>query len=365
MASPMSDDTALEALIELSHEFGTIEHVRGGGGNTSVKNATTLWVKPSGTTLSGLSKERLVALDRRALARLYTTATPAEPAAREALVKAIMTSAVRPEWPGRPSVEAPLHDSFEARFVVHTHPPLVNGMTCAQQGAEVCQALFPDALWVPYVDPGYTLCCAVRAAMQELRARQGREVRIVVLQHHGVFVAGDTPEEIRDHFRRIFSTLRAEYLRRGEDPNWLPPPPFGEDAVECWGQPARQMFGGDAASVVASPKFEVAQGPLTPDHIVYARSFPLIGELTRDSVEAYRRRYGGSPRIWVAPDAVVALGRTAKRATLAMELAQDGAQVVRLARAFGGVQYLSDAARLFIENWEVEAYREQISTREG
>ena len=47
----MSD---LKTIVELSHEFGTPEYVKGGGGNTSFKDETTLWVKPSGTTLGGL-----------------------------------------------------------------------------------------------------------------------------------------------------------------------------------------------------------------------------------------------------------------------------------------------------------------------
>ena len=37
-------------------------------------------------------------------------------------------------------------------------------------------------------------------------------------------------------------------------------------------------------------------------------------------------------------------------------------QVTGLSRAFGGVQYLSDAARLFLENWEVESYRARVSS---
>ncbi|MDK2858172.1 MAG: hypothetical protein PWQ89_1291, partial [Verrucomicrobiota bacterium] len=36
----------LKTIVELSHEFGTADYVKGGGGNTSVKNAATLWVKP-------------------------------------------------------------------------------------------------------------------------------------------------------------------------------------------------------------------------------------------------------------------------------------------------------------------------------
>lgn len=43
----------LQTITALSHEFGTADYVKGGGGNTSCKDETTLWVKPSGTTLGG------------------------------------------------------------------------------------------------------------------------------------------------------------------------------------------------------------------------------------------------------------------------------------------------------------------------
>ena len=33
----------LKTIVELSHEFGTPDYVKGGGGNTSVKDETTLW----------------------------------------------------------------------------------------------------------------------------------------------------------------------------------------------------------------------------------------------------------------------------------------------------------------------------------
>ena len=44
-------------------------------------------------------------------------------------------------------------------------------------------------------------------------------------------------------------------------------------------------------------------------------------------------------------------------AELALALAFDGARVRHFAKAFGGIRYLGDAARGFIENWEVESYR--------
>ena len=126
----------LQTIVELSHEFGTPEYVKGGGGNTSFKNEEILWVKPSGTTLAGLSEETFVTLDRAKVNELYDVETPTEPHAREELVKNFMGEAVRNDA-GRPSVEAPLHNILETKFVVHTHALLVNGMTCAKDGEAV------------------------------------------------------------------------------------------------------------------------------------------------------------------------------------------------------------------------------------
>ena len=44
----MSKMNEMDVIVELSHEFGGPAYVKGGGGNTSVKNESTLWVKPSG-----------------------------------------------------------------------------------------------------------------------------------------------------------------------------------------------------------------------------------------------------------------------------------------------------------------------------
>ena len=77
---------ALKTIVELSHEFGTPDYVKGGGGNTSFKNETTLWVKPSGTTLGGLSEDTFVTLNRDKVNELFEVKTPEESGAREELV---------------------------------------------------------------------------------------------------------------------------------------------------------------------------------------------------------------------------------------------------------------------------------------
>ena len=277
----------LADITLLSREFGTPDFVKGGGGNTSCKTKDTLWVKPSGTVLSALTPERFVALSRAKLGELYTADIPADAAAREAKVKDMMAAAVLPGQTGRPSVEAPLHDILDGALVVHTHPALVNGLTCSRQGGAACARLFPDALWLAYVDPGFTLCMDAR------RRLHGQ--RLVILQNHGIFVAGDTVDEIRATYRRVLDALRAEYRKAGI-PTEL-----------------------RRADVSGLPE------PVTPDHIVYGLS-------------------------------------AAKNPKLAAEMALDSAFVRQLADAFGGVQLLDERSRRFIENWEVEVYRQKQVT---
>ncbi|MEN8255675.1 MAG: class II aldolase/adducin family protein [Verrucomicrobiota bacterium] len=343
----------LETIVELSHEFGSEDYVKGGGGNTSVKNETTLWVKPSGTTLAGLETETFVAMNRTKVNELYEAETPAEAAAREELVKNLMAAAVENDA-GRPSVEAPLHNVFEAIFVVHTHPALVNGLTCAKDGKAACERLFPDALWVEYIDPGYTLCMEVRERIEGYKAANGKEPELLVLQNHGIFIAADTAEEIRALYARVMDALKTEYSNAGVAMGLTV---AEADVATETEERIKTLFGDDAAFVASSGLFPVAPGPITPDHLVYSKAFPFTADLTDEAAAQYKTERGYAPKVIVAGDRVYGIGNSQKNAGLALELAQDGALVMQLAEAFGGINYMTDAHREFIENWEVESYR--------
>ncbi len=355
-------DEMLKTIAQLSHEFGTSDFVKGGGGNTSCKNASTLWVKPSGTTLAGLKPETLVAMDRAKLGRLFELEVPANKQAREALVKDVMAAAVLPGQNARASVEAPLHNSLRGTYVVHTHAVLVNGMTCAKDGAAACARLFPDAMWVPYIDPGFTLCVDVNRRIAEFRAKNGREPNVLILENHGIFVSGDSADEIRAQYRRVIETLRAEY-KKAEISTALEfgSPTLDEEVGEISGL-LKEIIGNEAAAEVASAPFAIADGPISPDHSVYSKSFPYMGPLTRYGFEKFKAKHGYFPRVIVTKVGVFGIGPTPKVAQLALEFAMDGALLQQLAQAFGGIKFLSDAAREFIENWEVESYRAKLMT---
>ena len=349
--------TLLEDVTALSHEFGRADYVRGGGGNTSVKNSDILWVKPSGIALADMTVDGFVAMDRSGLRELFDASIPEEPSPREAMVKEIMVSSVRADSSGRPSVEAPLHEIFSATFVVHTHPALVNGMTCAAEGRKACQRLFPQALWVDYIDPGYALCMHVRGQIASYVRNRGHDPDVIFLQNHGVFVGGNSPGEIRSHYTLIAERLRNEYARGGvatQLQTAAAPSPLRTKSIQ---KQLRKAMGKDAEFLCAAGPFNAAAGPVSPDHIVYAKSYPLLGEPCESAVGAYRDKHGYPPRVVSCSVGVFGLGQADRQAHLALEFAQDAGLVRQLAEAFGGIQYLCKRASRFIENWEAEAYR--------
>ncbi|MCD8139620.1 MAG: class II aldolase/adducin family protein [Planctomycetaceae bacterium] len=355
MASP----DILHTITVLSREFGSDSYVRGGGGNTSCKDDTTLFVKPSGTTLGDMTPEKFLPLSRARLNELYTTPFPEDVTAREREVVSFMATTVLPGHDGRPSVEAPLHNIFPQRFVIHTHPAYVNALTCAAGGEAACARLFPDALWMPVVEPGYTLCMRVRDELARYRERFGKPVELLVLANHGVFIAHDEADGMRALYRRVMDALKGEVERAGiaaQPPQ--PPATLGPDAALV--DRIRAIMGDDAAAFASAGPFPVPGGALTPDHIVYCRAALYTGDASEKSLRRFHDRNGYWPRVVAAPGGVYGFGTSAKVADLALELAWDGAMVMWYAEAFGGVKYLEKRFVDFISNWEVESYRQRV-----
>ena len=356
---------SLETITALSVKYGSDPaYVLAGGGNTSVKDEKYLYVKPSGVALAKIKPENFVKMERALIEKIFTHDMPSDVAQREAIAKEFMMAAVCPESSGRPSVEAPLHELIPFRYVVHLHPALVNGMTCAENGAKACAELFPDALWIAYVDPGYTLSRKVADEMAAYKKARGTDPKVIFLQNHGVFAGADTDTEINAIYDNIMSTLKAAYaraevaveLKRSE-------PDF--EASKLIAPKLRTILGAGEGEAIQrkfitwAGEFEVTDGPLSPDHIVYAKSFPMVSEdPKKEDVDAYVKANGFKPLVVSVPGkGVFCAGDTLKGASTVAALAADAGLVKQLAAAFGGPHYLSDRDRLFIENWEVESYR--------
>jgi rhamnose utilization protein RhaD (predicted bifunctional aldolase and dehydrogenase) len=202
----------------------------------------------------------------------------------------------------------------------------------------------------------------VRDALRTYAGAHGREPSVVLLKNHGIFVTGDSPDAIRTRYAAVLDRLTDVYRSAGVSTD------LGVDQAPdlvmidfMIAHLRTHMGAGDLGAVRAAGSFTVVLGPLTPDHIVYARSYPLIGKPTAEALRTFREAHGYLPRIIANEFGVFAVGPTEKAASLALALAKDGAMVAQLAQVFGGVEFMTDQARDFIEHWEAEHYRHQLS----
>jgi rhamnose utilization protein RhaD (predicted bifunctional aldolase and dehydrogenase) len=349
----------LKEITELSHEFGTEVYVKGGGGNTSCKNEQHLWVKPSGTNLSEIEENSFVTLRRDKIERLFSATIPKQAEEREATVKSIMNDAVDMGSLGRPSLEAPLHHSLSATYIVHTHPPLVNGMTCGKEGEMKCSELFPEALWVNYHNPGFSLCIELKKKVDKYTKKHTKEPEIIFLKNHGVFISSNTPDGVQKNYDNVMTKLK-KFYQMNDVNSEEPKEELFESSEEL---KVRNLYGDANISTVTNLPFDVCDGPPTPDHIVYGKSYPFIGELTEEKIDRYYEKYAYLPRVFASEQAVVAVGKTTNAATLALSLARDASLVYRLSDIFGGIDLITEEDQKFIENWEVETYRAKIAEK--
>jgi rhamnose utilization protein RhaD (predicted bifunctional aldolase and dehydrogenase) len=374
---------SIQALIEVSRRYGgDPDFVVAGGGNTSWKTAEDLYIKGSGVALESVTEDGFVRMDRKKLSAIWTASYPADPDARESAVLADMMAARRPgEEHKRPSVETLLHDVLPAAFVVHTHPALVNGISCSAREEAAAAELFGDeALWIPSTNPGYILSQIVADAYDAHEARTGRPPAFIILQNHGVFVAADTVAEIDRIYARLVGAIKAK-IRRIAD---FSPVPLGaadgKAAAEASAALARlgAADAGPAAvhfAVDAEIARLVADGAPSPSSLLRS---PRTTSSTRGATPVLRASRRPGRRLWGLRSPVQAAaqarrgpglgvfglgsGGNEKSARLAVELFRDAAKIAAYTEAFGGPRYMTADQVDFINNWEVERYRSKIST---
>lgn len=373
---------SLRELIAISHFYGKDpDYVIEGGGNTSVKIGSVLHVKASGARLGSIEAKDFVALDRAKVAALLELDGKMEEHALERIVAARLLEARLDPQGGKPSVESVLHNLVEAKFVVHTHATLVNGFSCCADGQNLIARLFDgNVLWIPYVNPGLRLALAIARRLVDFRARKGRDPLALIFENHGLFVAADSPREVRRITNSVLSRLRA-HLRTLKTPvvhNTVAAPaadpaliaPLLRGALADGGRLPLLRYDGspEILALVADPHIarHVARGPVIPDVIVYCRSFPLVLEPQAATdparllaaVENYRRRHKLPPKVvLVRATGMFTAGENAGDCATAALMYRDAARIIKLAGKLGGLRGIGRKERAFIDSWDAEAYR--------
>ena len=385
----------IEDLIAISRKFGQDSRfVIAGGGNTSYKDENRLWVKASGHALATITEDGFAVLDRALLNEMGEKAYNEDTAIREEQVKNDLSVACITK-DRRPSVETSLHNCMGFAFVVHLHPTLVNGLMCSVNAEAACKEIFPDALYIEYTDPGYTLFKKVYDRIKAYKAEKGKEPQVIFLQNHGIFVGGDTTAEIEGIYSEVLGKLEAKVAAIPEGDTAV------SETVTDVVPAIRQMLSRsgrgfktlkvtknalvdyfiDGCSVTSTGSvtdcpgksgFDKIAKPFTPDIIVYCKSSYIFIEAESDEeilkqaeeeIEAFVSGKGYTPKVLLIKGiGLIAVGDSSRNAQIITDVFTDAMKVAFYAQSFGGEHPMEQAWIDFIDNWEVENYRRKVAS---
>jgi rhamnulose-1-phosphate aldolase/alcohol dehydrogenase len=396
----------LESLVYRSNLLASDRSiVNFGGGNTSVKvteldhtgrERTVLWVKGSGSDLATITAEGFTGLRLDEILPLLGRDEMTD----EEMVAYLGQCQLSPSMP-RPSIETLLHAFVPHRHVDHTHPDAIGSIVGTVDGEQLARECFgSDAVWIPYIRPGFTLSKLVAEAVEE-----NPDAKLVLLAKHGLVTWGETAEE------SYHSTLEAINRAAAFTSARVASAPFGGGGIEAVVDEQRsellravlpairgavssdgpRILKVDTSSEVVefacgteSPELSQV-GAACPDHLVHTRRRPVFVPFdpASDSAEALRDRavaaiaqwqadevgfferhradeqFGDpSPRVIVIQGVgLISVGRTVKAALLARDLYHRAIAVMRVASSLGGFVSLDDAESFAIEYWPLELYK--------
>ncbi len=378
-----------------------------GGGNTSVKTemrdlageaVEVLCVKGSGWDMADIEPPGLPAVRLAPLRRFLDLDALSD----EDMVNAQRGNLLDSTAPN-PSVETLLHAFLPHKFIDHTHASAVLALTDQPDGAEICAETFAGrAALVPYIMPGFTLA---KKAHEVYAANPDCEG--LILLKHGIFAFGASAREAYERMIDLVSVAEAR-VEAGRTKSFaaaaLPkevaraarvaPVLRGLAAIAL--DPAEGLHRRFVLEHRSGPAVldyvngaEVARysgaGVVTPDHAIRTKPAPLVlpapvaGEIegfakaAEAAFESYAAAYrdyfarnnagqqtprtelDAVPRVVLVPGlGLFALGKSAKDARIAADIAENAVAVITDAEAIGTFESVSEADTFEIEYWSLE-----------
>jgi rhamnose utilization protein RhaD (predicted bifunctional aldolase and dehydrogenase)/NAD(P)-dependent dehydrogenase (short-subunit alcohol dehydrogenase family) len=376
-----------------------------GGGNTSVKTRATddlgqehevIAVKGSGADMADIEPWGLPAVKLEPLRKMRAL----DDLSDEAMVNLQRLNLLDASAPN-PSVETLLHAFLPHKFVDHTHAAAVLALVDQPDGEALAREVYDGRMGiVPYIAPGFGLAKAAAQVFEEKPDVEG-----LILHKHGIFTFGETAREAYERMIEMVS-LAESRLRQGR-PVVFPAARIA-GSLETAAEIAPILRGACAikhdnaepvrfiAELRTGPEIldyvngaELAsysqRGVVTPDHIIRTKNKPLVvpapeackladfGAAVKAAVEQFAADYDAyfareneavgntktkldpMPRVILVPAVgLFGLGRTAKDAAIASDLAENTIRVVTDAEAIGRYDPLPEADLFALEYWSLE-----------
>ena len=329
----------IEKLIEVSARIGgNLDLVQAGGGNTSIKEDGTLWVKASGKWLRQAAEDDMfLPVPMADVHRQLAAEDEKFPEYRTRSGIAL-----------RPSVETAVHAVLPQKVVIHVHSVRTIAWAARAGGREGLTPLLAGLKWswIPYIHPGIPLA---------LRIQEERTLRpdVLILGNHGLVVAADECEAAEALLHEVEHRLDAAPrpagipdLRKLEELSKNTEWEIAEDNET-------HALATDALSCEIA-----ARGTLFPDQCVYLGPAAAIlekGDALASAVQRYQTRYDFAPVLLLVAGAGMLTKREMKRS--ARELLLGLARVIERITSNAQATYLTGDQVARLMNWDAEKYR--------
>ena len=377
----------IEQLIKISRKYGNdTRFVIADGGNTSYKNDTYIWVKADGHALATITEDGFALLDRKKLQVISEKNYTIDVAKREEEIKNDLYEACITK-DRHPSVETSLHNAIDYDFVVHLHPTVVNGLMCSMNAKTGTTKIFnADTIFINYENPGYTLFKKAETNLAKYKQEYGIHPHIIFLRNHGIFVGANTIEEIESIYDHVIRKIEDESRNSLVSP--IPSLSVRNDVkinVQETIPAIRMMLskqGGIKTLKIrtnsliqrftfSKTAFNIVAVPFTPDGIVYCKSKCIYLSSSKkedllkhaeNAIDTYTSIYRYTPKVLAIKGiGLVAVGNHAAECETILDVYEDMMKIAELAQSFGGKRLMTSNQINFIDNWEVENYRRDVS----
>lgn len=335
----------LNALRDFSARVGSDPLLtQAAGGNTSLKEGYTLWIKASGTWLAH-ARERDIMVPVH-MAPLVEAVERSDPRAEQA---ECFTVAERNPSGLRPSIETTVHALMPQPVVAHVHCVDTIALAVRKDARVAFQEKLAGLNWafVPYHRPGLPLA-------RGIAEHRGRRPDVLVLGNHGLVVAGESVKEAEALLSRVKGLVRQDARRA--------PPPDVPGLLERAGGGYRLPadLAAHAVATDTSSAAIAAGGSLYPDHVVFLGVGSVLAR-AGESADDVVGRSASPPAMILFPGLGVLMRQDASAGADAM--ARCLADVAARVPVDAPLEYLDARQNDELINWDAEKYRQSLGAR--